>query len=511
MPATSLNPLTATSVASSQSTKNSRAADPRDASAKSSVPARIRATARRRSNWRPGHIGICWPLSPASKTDRSVHLSRRRRPPDPTAPCARSSSPAHTDLRPFDVQLQSPRKRVKNLSGRILVAALLQPQVIVGADTRQHRQLLAPQAPNTSPRTRNQPDIFGTDLFPPRTKVSPEGVAFRRHKMSLRLSRQYQGYCGFLLSDAVHTRWLLSAHGGTVMVQRQDVEFPVEGDAILRGWLFVPDGPRPHPGITMAHGFAGVRNAAGAVCPPVRRSGVRCWCMTIAASEPVTARPALTSTRRVQIADWRRAISFLENHPAVDPERIGLWGTSYAGGHAIVSALPTAGCVRSSPRCPRSAGMSRVCVALEPSKCPRWRRVSSTTSDASPRRATNHPSGRQLRSGNARRLPLRRRHCFYNQPVSEGVWQNFMTVRSSRAARMYEPGTWISRVSPTPLLMIVSLHDTITVADLALAAYERRCNPRNSSRFPVGTSTLYLDRFAEAGGAARDWFTEQPT
>jgi uncharacterized protein len=40
---------------------------------------------------------------------------------------------------------------------------------------------------------------------------------------------------------------------------RTDVEFPVEGDVTLRGWLFVPDGPGPHPGITMAHGFAGVK------------------------------------------------------------------------------------------------------------------------------------------------------------------------------------------------------------------------------------------------------------
>jgi dienelactone hydrolase len=37
-----------------------------------------------------------------------------------------------------------------------------------------------------------------------------------------------------------------------------------------------------------------------------------------------------------QIADWRRAISYLEGRPEVDPTRIGLWGTSYAGGYALV-------------------------------------------------------------------------------------------------------------------------------------------------------------------------------
>jgi hypothetical protein len=37
-----------------------------------------------------------------------------------------------------------------------------------------------------------------------------------------------------------------------------------------------------------------------------------------------------------QIADWQCAISFLEKCDEVDPGRIGHWGTSYAGGHAIV-------------------------------------------------------------------------------------------------------------------------------------------------------------------------------
>jgi fermentation-respiration switch protein FrsA (DUF1100 family) len=52
-----------------------------------------------------------------------------------------------------------------------------------------------------------------------------------------------------------------------------------------------------------------------------------------------------------------------------------------------------------------------------------------------------------------------------------------MTLRSTRAARMYEPGAWASRVSPTPLLMVVASEDKVTVADLALAAYERALEP----------------------------------
>ena len=101
--------------------------------------------------------------------------------------------------------------------------------------------------------------------------------------------------------------------------------------------------------------------------------------------------------------------------------------------------------------------------------------------------------------------------AFYNQPVPEGAWRNVMTVRSSRAARMYEPGTWISRVSPTPLLMIVGLHDTITVTDLALAAYERALQPKRLVTIPGGHFDPYLNRFDQAAGAARDWFVDHLT
>ena len=44
------------------------------------------------------------------------------------------------------------------------------------------------------------------------------------------------------------------------MVTRTDIEFTAEGGIVLRGWLYVPgDGSGKHPAITMAHGFAAVK------------------------------------------------------------------------------------------------------------------------------------------------------------------------------------------------------------------------------------------------------------
>jgi predicted acyl esterase len=40
----------------------------------------------------------------------------------------------------------------------------------------------------------------------------------------------------------------------------------------------------------------------------------------------------------LQIADWRRVISWLEARPEIDGTQIGIWGTSYSAGHAIILA-----------------------------------------------------------------------------------------------------------------------------------------------------------------------------
>ncbi|MFO1099538.1 MAG: alpha/beta hydrolase [Xanthobacteraceae bacterium] len=73
---------------------------------------------------------------------------------------------------------------------------------------------------------------------------------------------------------------------------------------------------------------------------------------------------------------------------------------------------------------------------------------------------------------------------------------------------MYEPGVWLPRVSPTPILLIVALGDTIAVADLALAAYERALEPKRLVTIPGGHFDAYLGHFARSSSAATEWFSE---
>jgi cephalosporin-C deacetylase-like acetyl esterase len=116
-----------------------------------------------------------------------------------------------------------------------------------------------------------------------------------------------------------------------------DVTIPAEGGIELGAWLFLPKGDGIHPAITMAHGFGGTKE-----------HGLERFALAFAAAGFVVLvhdhRNFGTSGGDLrgdidpwqQIADWRRAISYLGSRPEVDPTRIGLWGTSYAGGHALM-------------------------------------------------------------------------------------------------------------------------------------------------------------------------------
>jgi fermentation-respiration switch protein FrsA (DUF1100 family) len=72
----------------------------------------------------------------------------------------------------------------------------------------------------------------------------------------------------------------------------------------------------------------------------------------------------------------------------------------------------------------------------------------------------------------------------------------------------YEPGAYIRHISPTPLLLVVALGDHLTVADEALAAYERALEPKKLVMLSGGHFDAYVNGFAESSVPQRDWFVQ---
>ena len=295
------------------------------------------------------------------------------------------------------------------------------------------------------------------------------------------------------------------------MVERRNIEFSVDGGDRLRGWLFLPSKRNGKvPAISMAHGYAGVKEHglerfahafadAGfvALVHDHRNFG----------ASDGAVRHDIDPWR--QIADWRRAISFLESLPEVDATRIGVWGTSYAGGHvlvlgatdrrirAVVSQVPTiSGYEQGLRRTPPDA-----VAALE----------HAFDEDERAQLRGEPPRRQQVVNADPSVPASYRTHdaiSFYLQPLPEGAWKNEVTVRSGRLARMYEPGHWAARVAPTPVLMIVALTDTITLTDLQLRAYEEMLEPKKLATIEGGHFDPYLTEFSRASAAAVSWFRQ---
>jgi hypothetical protein len=152
---------------------------------------------------------------------------------------------------------------------------------------------------------------------------------------------------------------------------REDVTFLSGGARGVRcaAWWYRParDGvatTRPRPCVVLAHGFCGVREmrldayaerfaAAGyaALVFDYRHFGA-------SAGEP---RQLLDIDR--QLADWNAAIAFARSLDGVDAERIVLWGTSFSGGHVLVTAAADPRVAAVIAQAPHTSGPAAVASA----------------------------------------------------------------------------------------------------------------------------------------------------
>ncbi|MER5540581.1 alpha/beta hydrolase [Streptomyces mirabilis] len=292
------------------------------------------------------------------------------------------------------------------------------------------------------------------------------------------------------------------------MTERIDVEFTADGGVTLRAWLYLPDAEGPRPAITMAHGYGGNREMG--LDRYARKFADAGFVVLVHDHRSFGAsdgEPRNDVDPWRQIADWRRAISFLEARPEVDADRIGVWGTSFAGGHAIVLGATEVRIKCVVSQVPTISGFEQWQRKVPPERIPAFELAH--TDDERAQAAGGEPRY-QTSIGDDPADPalfgtpdaLR----FYRDLVPAGHWNNVVTMRSNRASRMYEPGAWIARVAPKPLLMIAETAETVIPADIQLAAYERALPPKKLVMLPGGHFDAYKVHFDESSGAALSWF-----
>jgi fermentation-respiration switch protein FrsA (DUF1100 family) len=99
---------------------------------------------------------------------------------------------------------------------------------------------------------------------------------------------------------------------------------------------------------------------------------------------------------------------------------------------------------------------------------------------------------------------------FFAGFASLGVlgWENKLTIRSLWLRLEYDALSFVDRVSPTPMLMIVATDDSITPTSIALRTFDRALEPKKLVMIEGHHYQPYLDGFPQSSSAARDWFVE---
>jgi uncharacterized protein len=296
---------------------------------------------------------------------------------------------------------------------------------------------------------------------------------------------------------------------------RRDIEFDAEG-SMLRGW-FYPSGEAgtPGPAVVMAHGFSAVKEmyldtfaeAFAAVGLNTLVFDNRCF----GASD---GEPRQEIDPWAQVRDYRNAVTFASTLPEVDPARIGIWGSSYSGGHvlvvgaidrrvkAVVSQVPLISGhdnLRALVRADFIAGFREMFDADRLARFRGQPPAMVPVVDKDPLAASALPTPDSWEwfseTGNSR----------------APAWRNEVTLRSVEMFTEYEPGSYLPWISPTPLLMLVAARDHLVPSELAIAAFDTAHQPKELVIRSGGHFDAYTVDFDAFSSLARDWFTRHLT
>lgn len=295
---------------------------------------------------------------------------------------------------------------------------------------------------------------------------------------------------------------------------REDIEFQGEGGITLRGWFYpARQATAPAPVVVMTHGMTGVKEMhLDDYAEIFAEAGLNVLAYdhrNFGASDGV---PRQENDPVLQHRDIRNAITYASTRPDVDASRVGVWGTSFAGGHALVVAAIDKRVKAVVAQVPFISGSGSLSQAIRPDFMPHVRELFDgdrvhrfTGGDPAMLAAvTADPTGQAM-------MPSVEAYEWFSKTAAERApaWKNEVTARSLEMASEYEPGSCISRISPAPLLMMVADRDVDAPFQLALEAYENAREPKELRVLSGGHFDAYTGPgFEECSSAARDHFVK---
>ncbi|MGC5009643.1 alpha/beta hydrolase [Streptosporangium sp. DT93] len=274
-------------------------------------------------------------------------------------------------------------------------------------------------------------------------------------------------------------------------VRVEEVVFGSEG-VDCAGTLFMPaDTTGPLPGLVMGNGFANVRRMyLPAYAAAFAAAGMSVLTVDYRYLGESGGRPRQQVLPEAQCDDLRNALTWLSERPEVDAGRMGLWGTSFGGGHAMrVAALDrrVAAVVAQVP----AIGLWRYFRRNEPAV--RERFLASALADrlAYARTGEPRPLAITAEEGIESILGPDGLDWHRRNEREHDTFHNWITGHSLDRIVPYDPGAFVEDISPVPLLMILMDADTTTPSEVAREVYDRAKEPKQLLELVGGHYDVY--------------------
>ncbi|MDQ3714959.1 MAG: alpha/beta hydrolase [Actinomycetota bacterium] len=275
--------------------------------------------------------------------------------------------------------------------------------------------------------------------------------------------------------------------------QAQHVRFPSEGLTCAATLYLPPPTAVPSAGVVMGNGFANVRQMyLPTYAEAFAAAGLAVLVIDYRFLGESDGQPRQQVLPESQCDDLRNALTWLSEQPYVDPDRLALHGTSFAGGHvlriasydrrvkAVVAQVPAIGLwryLRRAESVVREAFLETALAdRLDFARTGKTRMLAITGPEDT--ESILGAAGYDWHHRNEQRHPS---------------FQNAIAAHSLDRIVSYDPGAFVEDISPTPLLMILAAEDTTTPSDVARAVFDRAGEPKQLLEFAGGHYDVYED------------------
>lgn len=120
-------------------------------------------------------------------------------------------------------------------------------------------------------------------------------------------------------------------------IVRQKVTFTSD-NVTLVGYLFTPKNAKQDsklPCIVLGHGFSGTQDRLWGSAERFAQEGMAALTFDYRSFGESGGEPRQVARVKEQLRDFQSAIAFARKQTMIDPDRIGLWGSSLGGGHVV--------------------------------------------------------------------------------------------------------------------------------------------------------------------------------